>query len=1026
MQQNNWENPQLLQINRELSHVTLVPYQDQATALSGKREQSNRFQLLNGNWKFKYYASPNEAPEDFPTTAPQDWETIPVPGHWELNGYGHPHYTNVIYPFTVDPPRVPQENPVGLYSHDFEVAQEWLQGQVFLVFEGVDSCFSVWINNQFVGFSKGSRIPAEFNIRPYLQAGTNTLAVQVIKWSDGSYLEDQDMWWLSGIFRDVYLFATPDVHVRDYYIQTWFDEAYQDATLDVRVSLQNYGDVTSGNQKVSLQLVDADGNPMLVEPLQQTVVAEAKQEVILNFTASVIGPHKWSAETPYLYKLLITLADQNDQVAEVVSSHVGFRQVEIKDKLLQLNGTPLMIKGVNRHEFDPDTGRVISVESMLRDIHLMKQFNINAVRTSHYTNDPKWLDLCDQYGLYLIDEADVECHGFGLTGDMHELAENPDWEGAFVDRGVRMVERDKNHPAVIIWSMGNESGFGRNFEAMAAAMREVDKTRPLHYEQAFEKPVVDIISPMYMSVEGIQNYATDPEKYRPLILCEYAHAMGNGPGGLKEYWDAFYKHELLQGGFIWEWVEHGIRQQTPDGTEFFAYGGDFGEYPHDGNFCTDGLVNPDRDPHSGLWDYKYLIQPVKVEPLDLAKGTFKIRNDYAFLSLSHLEGRWEVVRDGQTLQSGTLPMVEVGPQQETTLTIPFEKVQGVPGAETWLNIGFYLREGTPWAKAGHEIARVQFELPSSEAPRQKVNVANLPAVQWNESKHEIKVQGQDFSLAFDKAEGQISQLNCGGVELFEQGPQFNFWRAPTDNDQSIAQQWRNAGFHTLIPKTLEVKSESSDGKVASITAVIAIGAPGAKPAFHCTTEYRVYGSGDIIVHNVIEPREGLPYLPRVGMQAVLPAEFSTFTWYGLGPRESYADRKSGAFVGVYSGSVQEHYYAYLKPQENGNKTDVRWATLTNDQGVGLLAVGMPLLNVSAHHFTPEDLTKAKHPHEIQFWDEVILSLDYQQHGIGTQSCGPGPLPPYLLQAERMEFSFRLRPFNGKIEKPAELSRSRFE
>lgn len=1025
MPANIWENPQLVEINREPPHVTLVPYQDQASALSGERHVSARWQLLNGQWKFKYCAAPADVPPDFPATIMQDWAEIPVPGHWELNGYGHPHYTNVIYPFVVDPPRVPAANPVGLYQHEFEVPQAWLDGQVFIVFEGVDSCFSLWVNGHSVGFSKGSRIPAEFNIRPFLQAGQNTLAVQVYKWSDGSYLEDQDMWWLSGIFRDVYLFATSDVHARDFQVETRFDDAYENATLTARVAVRNYGDAPVTGYQVTLELLDAAGNQVFEQPLRQAFDLAAQQENDLNFSAAIAQPKKWTAETPYLYKLLITLWDQDGKTLEVETCKVGFRQVEIKDGLLQLNGVPLMIKGVNRHEFDPDTGRVISIDSMVRDIRLMKQFNINAVRTSHYTNDPKWLDLCDEYGLYLIDEADVECHGFGMTGDINELAEHPDWEKPLVDRAVRMVGRDKNHLSVLIWSLGNESGFGRNFEAMAAAIRALDPTRPLHYEQAYENPVVDIISPMYMSVEGIQAYATDPDKYRPLILCEYAHAMGNGPGGLKEYWEAFYKHERLQGGFIWEWVEHGIRQKTATGEEFFAYGGDFGEYPHDGNFCTDGLVNPDRDPHSGLWDYKYLIQPVKVEAVDLARGTVKVRNDYAFDTLEHLEGRWSLVRDGETLQSGTLSPLAIAAQQAQTLTLPYALPSAVPGAETWLNVGFYLKAATPWAEAGHEVARTQLALPPASAKLLVIKSASLPPVTCEETQANITVTGQNFSLVFDKALGIIKDLRYGGVALLEQGPQFNFWRAPTDNDASIAQQWRKAGLHTLVYKVLEISSTLEDN-AALIKVVTAVGASGAKPAFRCASEYRIYGSGDIVIHNVVEPREDLPDLPRVGMQATLPGAFNHFAWYGLGPRESYADRQSGAFVDVYAGGVQEQYYPYLRPQENGNKTEVRWATLTNEGGIGLLVVGMPLLNVSAHHFTPHDLTGATHPHELEFRDEVVLSLDHQQHGIGTQSCGPGPLPQYQLKAERVEFSLRLRPFDRQHENPVELSRLGFE
>jgi beta-galactosidase/beta-glucuronidase len=1027
---NDWENPQLLHVHRERPRATLVPYQDETTALSGQRRASDRFRLLNGDWQFLYCAEPADVPNAFPTGAAPEWDTIPVPGHWELNGYGRPHYTNVIYPFSVDPPRVPQENPVGLYRHDFQVRQEWLDGQVFLVFEGVDSCFSLWVNGRYAGLSKGSRVPAEFNIRPFLQGGANTLAVQVWKWSDGSYVEDQDMWWLSGIFRDVYLVATPNLHIRDVQVQTVFDEAYQDATLTVRAVVMNHSAQDVAGHKLALRLLDADGGEVWVQHEAVSVAAQA--ETTITVATRLERPEKWSAEAPYLYKLLLILSDAQGAALEVQVCNVGFRQVEMKHNLLHLNGVPLLIKGVNRHEFDPDTGRVLSEESMIRDIRLMKQFNINAVRTSHYTNDPRWLDLCDRLGLYLVDETDMECHGFCPAGDCHELAQHPDWQAAFVDRAVRMVERDKNHPSVIIWSLGNESGMGPNFEAMAAAIRERDATRPVQYEQAFEHPVTDIVCPMYTSVEGIEAYAGDPNKYRPLILCEYAHAMGNSPGGLQEYWDAFRRHRLLQGGFIWEWCDHGLRQRTAAGEEFYAYGGDFGDEPNDDNFCCDGLVSPDRDPHSGLWDYKYLIQPVQIEPVDVSQGlnhgTLKIRNDYAFLSLAHLEGRWELVRDGAVLQSGAVPTLAIAAGQAAEIRLPLEPAapgNAPSGAETWLNVGFYLKQDTPWAPAGHEVARVQFELPAQPQPPETVKRGTLPRLECCESERLVEIAGPDFALRFDKTHGCLAALDYAGASLLQQGPRFNFWRAPTDNDRNFEPEWRRAGLHQLKQRVLEVAADLGDPQAAVITCRTSIGPAGAKPAFLCSSQYTIYGSGDIVLRHRVEPRAGLPNLPRVGLQAMLPGEFCQLRWYGLGPRESYSDRKSGAFVGLYEGLVREQLYPYVKPQESGNKCDVRWASLTNEAGIGLLIVGMPRLNVSAHHFTPEDLAAARHTYELKPRAEVVLGLDHRQAGIGTNSCGPGPLPCYVLAPEPVEFSLRLRPFSTQKNDPFQLSKIDF-
>jgi beta-galactosidase/beta-glucuronidase len=660
---NDWQNLQVVGRNKEPGHATLVPYADDVTALGGDREASPYFKSLNGDWKFKYAPNPASAPADFyeDDFEASEWATISVPGNWQLRGYDRPIYTNVQYPFPIDDlPRVPEDdNPTGCYRRTFTLPREWDGRQIFLLFEGVDSAFHLWINGQMVGYSQGSRLPAEFNVTPYVHAGENTLAVRVYRWSDGSYLEDQDFWRLSGIYRDVYLWAAPPVHVRDFWVRTDLDEAYQDAVLKVRAKVWNYGHEDVAGYSVEVRLSDADGRPTFTKPLSGQVAVEAGGKVTLDLEQPVTNPEKWSDEQPYLYTLLIFLKDAAGNILEVESCQVGFRKVEIRDGQIHVNGAPILLNGVNRHEHDPDTGHTVTVESMLQDIHLMKQFNINAVRTSHYPNHPRWYDLCDQYGIYVFDEANIESHGV-----WDRLTKDPKWKTAFLERGIRMVESDKNHPCVIVWSLGNESGYGPNHEALADWIHEHDPTRPVHYESATQwrsyegpetAPCIDMVSVMYPPVDRIVEMAQTPRETRPLVMCEYAHAMGNSCGNLKEYWEAVEGYKRLQGGFIWDWVDQGIRQVTDDGEEWFAYGGDFGDQPNDGNFCINGLIWPDREPHPALWEVKKVLEPVRVEPVDLAAGQVRISNEYRFSDLSGLDVSWTLTAHGQVLQYGDLP-----------------------------------------------------------------------------------------------------------------------------------------------------------------------------------------------------------------------------------------------------------------------------------------------------------------------------------------------------------------------------------
>lgn len=1127
---NDWENPKVFGINKQPDHATLMPYATREQALTGRRLESPFCRLLNGEWRFLYHKRPADVQPGFETVDYNDqaWDTIPVPSNWEMMGdilhgkpkYDPPHYTNVTYPFPIDRlPGVPEDdNPVGLYRTTFSVPEEWGSRQTFITFDGVDSAFYLWINGERVGYSEDSRGPAEFNLTPYLRPGQNVMALQVYRWSDASYLEDQDFWRLSGVFRDVYLWSSAELHVRDFFVRTELDKAYCDATLRVRCNVRNYGSQPHAGS-LTIELIDAMGSAVF-PPLSATVSVAAGAEEVVEFSQLVANPAKWSDEFPNLYSLLIALANEDGIVREVESSRVGFRQVEIIDGALCLNGVPLEIRGVNRHEHDPDHGHTISEANMVRDILIMKRFNINAVRTSHYPDVPRWYELCDEYGILLCDEANLETHG---VWDL--LTKDPLWEDAFVDRARRLVERDKNHPSIIYWSLGNESGYGPNHDAMAAWIRANDPTRPVHYHPAEDASVIDILGPMYPSVARIIDMATNGDT-RPIIMCEYAHAMGNSNGNLVEYWDAVRGHRRLQGGFIWEWADHGIRRVTDDGVEWYAYGGDFGDTPNDANFVADGLVSPDRDPHPGMWEYKKVLEPVVVTPLSPLAGRLLVTNRHHFADLSYLRITWDVTADGKVLQSGELPSLSTRPGESSEIVVPFTTPKLTAGTDYWLTVRFALKQETLWAAAGHEVAWSQIALPIMVPPALVTYVNQMPPLELVQETNGFSVLGRDFSLVFDGESGRISSFRSQGSELVAAGPALNLWRAPTDNDantwgdQRAAIRWRDVGLNLLEEHSdgvavervsnqevrvtvrtasmsqvdaavqqekrwrermdnlamllthrvdeqqvrqmsatfgfdyAELAGNDSRAKVAALVGEIeragrvpqlidmlnglmqsdlgaaipddvkkllagmsgksqeelkAIGAGGAA-RFDAEYTYRILGSGDVIVDVHLVPSGALPpFLPRIGLSMELPADYETFTWYGRGPHENYRDRKASTAVSVYSGSVSEQLYPYIMPQESGNKTEVRWAALTDAAGAGLLVIAMPTLEVSTHHFTAQDLTSAQHTFDLQPRPEVILNLDYAQGGLGNGSCGPGVLEQHQLKAEEVRFQVRLCP-----------------
>jgi beta-galactosidase len=1031
----DWENPDVVGRNKEPGHVTYIPFADVSAALNNELEQSPFYVSLNGLWKFNWVRKPADRPmnfykDDFDVSR---WDDIRVPANWELQGYGIPIYTDVDYPFPANPPHIPHEyNPVGSYRRSFRVPDTWKGRQVFLHFGGVKSAMYVWVNEKAVGYSQGSKTPAEFNITSHVHEGENTLSVEVYRWSDGAYLEDQDYWKISGIERDVFLFSTPNVMIRDFFVVTDLDESYTDGWLEVTVEMNNYFKRTVGKHFVQVDLFGKDDKPVFERPLRKEFEFDGFGRVEVKFRHPVENPMKWSAETPYLYSLVLSLLDDKGRTIEVLGCKTGFRKVEIKGGQLLVNGLPIMIKGVNRHEHEPETGRVVSEEYMMKDIQLMKQFNINAVRTSHYPNVPRWYELCDQYGLYVIDEANIESHGMGYRPD-RTLGNKPAWRKAHLERTIRMVERDKNHPSIIIWSLGNEAGDGVNFEATYAWIKKRDSSRPVQYEQAGIRPHTDIVCPMYRQIHHLEEFLRRGLDKRPLILCEYAHAMGNSVGNLQDYWDYFENHRELQGGFIWDWVDQGLLKHTEGGEEFWAYGGDFGPpgTPSEKNFCINGLVFPDRKLHPHIWEVKKVYQPIKISPVNLKTGRVKILNSYDFTNLDNFEATWTVTEGAKEIARGTLPEMNVTPHRSRVVTLSLPRIQPEPGAEYFLRLSFSLREATSLLASGHEVAWEQFKLPVFKSALQ-MEIQEFPSVSLREREGIIEIEGKNFTITFNKRTGTLSSLVFENTELIQSGPTPNFWRAPTDNDfgwnmPRRLKIWKDAGSERIVESIIGKRSSAREVQVHVVSSI-----PAGESKYFTT--YRIFGSGDIIISISFVPGSSeLPELPRFGMKMTLPVDFDRISWFGRGPHENYSDRKTGSPAGVYSGEVMDLYHPYIRPQENGNRIDVRWIALSNDKGIGLLAVGMPLLSFSAHHFKEEDFDSGlekqqRHTFHLKKRSLVSLKLDYRQMGVGGDTSWgerARPHPEHRLPAQEYSYSFRLRPFSIKEEKPMVLSRQKF-
>jgi beta-galactosidase len=1033
----DWDNVSVFKVNVERPHASMMIYPSSELAVQGNRSRSPWFRSLNDGWKFNCAGSPAARPvgffrQDFDDSA---WRTIPVPSNYQLQGCDIPIYTNVAYPFPMDtagPPVVPKQgNSIGSYRTYFTMPDDWAGRQVFVHFDGVDSAFYLWVNGNKVGYNEDSRTDAEFNITQYVKAGKNLIAAEVYRFSDGSFLEDQDMFRLSGIYRDVYLWSTGNQHIRDFEVQTDLDENYCDARLTVKLNVINYGRKPAQGS-VSVEILDPAGRTVL--PPQIHKLQYDAGETAASFTMPVSNPKKWTAETPNLYKILLTLNGAGGKPIEVIPVDTGFRKIEIRDARLYINGQKILLKGVNRHEHSPDTGHYLSREMMIRDIELMKRFNVNAVRTSHYPNAPEWYELCDRYGLYVMDEGNIECHAYGLN-DNNRLANDPEWAPLFLDRFQRMVERDKNHPSVILWSMGNECGDGPNNAEVYRWSKQRDPSRPFHYEgnSRYNCESSDINSWMYPTPEETARLAKKrPDK--PLLLVEYTHAMGNSNGALKEYWDIFYSGINAIGAFVWDWVDQGFRQRIPDEygepgkpDTFLAYGGwweDKAGIYNDNNFCQNGLVDADRNPHGGLWALKYVYRYLHASAVDLKAGKIKVRNWFDFVNPADLiEGAWEVKADDRMIGSGMLAALNIDPHQEKEFSMPLPFIKPQPGVEYWLNISFLLKNDTAWAKKGHEISWEQFKLPF-QAPAQPTDEARIPPLAISDAGDRTRFSGPDFAMTFDKQLGSVTHYFYRGKLLLERGAQPDFWRAMTDNDTGAwraiqpsaaknpaldIEVWREQG---PAWKILDTQIRRIDDRSARIALSGELPAVGAK----YTMIYTIFGNGEIEVEGSYDPgKKQVPMMPRFGMELIMAPGYENMAWYGRGPAPTYVDRDYER-VGVYGSTVDQQWNEFSQPQENSNKTDVRWVTLTNQDGIGLRATGMPLLSVSAYHHPKSEIERADYAFKMTRRPQIYLNLDLRQMGVGgTNSWTPNayPLELYRIRGdEPHSYKYRLTPIHA--------------
>ena len=1054
LQRRDWETPLSVQINQEKAHSPLNAYKSVDDA---RQKMNAQKQLLNGQWDFKLLDKPEDVDDTFLSEASEGWQSVPVPSNWQLQGFDKPIYCNVKYPFAVNPPFVPKDNPTGLYRTEFEITQAQLSQRNHVIFEGVNSAFHLWCNGQWVGYSQDSRLPSEFDLSALLQLGKNRLSVMVIRWSDGSYLEDQDMWWLSGIFRDVVLLTKPQTQIRDVFITPSLDACYRDASLSVKTTIQTHADIALKSCKVSVQVFDGDA-PICEAHTAQTnnkrIDEKGGLDDVVFHNIAIQNPQKWSAETPKLYRCVVSLLDYHDNVLDVEAYDIGFRQVEILNGQLCVNGKPLLIRGVNRHEHHPENGHAVTEADMLADIKLMKQNNFNAVRTAHYPNHPRWYELCDELGLYVVDEANIETHGMFPMG---RLAADPQWAGAFMSRYTQMLERDKNHASIIIWSLGNECGYGASHDAMYAWSKNVDPSRPVQYEGGGSNTsATDIICPMYARVDSdlkddavpkysIKKWLSMPGETRPLILCEYSHAMGNSLGNFDEYWQAFREYPRLQGGFIWDWVDQGLSKQDENGTRYWAYGGDFGDDINDRQFCINGLLFPDRTPHPSLFEAKYSQQHLQFSLVPRSTSTppagttrnaneyhLSVYSDYVFRRTDNEKLVWRLMQDGREVEQGSIEL-DIAPQS----TVIFEiktNTTFAPGAQYHLNLDVALAHDCSFAPAGHVMATEQFSLVNSLslgkllAPPIVSPKHSQTAFKVHDDNAAIIVEGHNFTIGFDKESGLINKWQQGSELVIASGFEDNFYRAPLDNDIGISEienvdpnaweaRWSRAGIGKWQRscRHIEVLSSLSDVRViclfdyeyavenadADADADAEAGVQATTNTLQAQTKwtYNIDAKGKLTVDVDVRLNEALPPLPRVGLSLTLEnLPQPSVSWLGLGPFENYPDRKAAARYGAFSLPLNELHTPYIFPTDSGLRSDCTQLQINNLQVNGAFYF-------AASEYSPSTLAAAKHTNELRADKVIHVHIDHQHMGVGgDDSWSPSTHKAYLLEAKHYRYS----------------------
>jgi len=1018
-----WENPQLTAINKLETKATFYHFPNKAKAKTVKREQSPFFQSLNGTWKFKLYDSPFATSQNIFKTTYNDttWDNILVPSCWQMHGYDKNHYTNSQMPFVNTPPQVPEKNPTGVYRRSFEIPKNWANRRIVLHFGSAESVLIVYVNGIEIGLSKDSRIPAEFDITKYVKKGKNLLIAKVIQWSDATFLEDQDQWWMAGLPREVYLYSSPVEYIKDFFANGNLTEDYQKGLLDFSADFI-LNDISQKDYFAEVELLKPNGSSVFKKPLQIAIPTEKdpyrdRRNVPMIRAKEVFNnPQIWSPETPSLYTVVVSLYNSQKKLIDCTASKIGFRKVEIKERQLLVNGKKQLIRGVNRHEHDDKLGKAITRDLMKKEVILMKQLNFNAVRTSHYPNDPYFYDLCDQFGLFVIDEANLETHG-----NYSSLCNSPLWSNAFLERAVRMVMRDKNHPSIILWSLGNESGYGANHDAMAGWVRYYDPSRPLHYEGAIREAgwdkahaSSDIICPMYSSIEKITDWVKTNKDPRPLILCEYSHAMGNSNGSFKEYWDAFRKFDGLQGGFIWEWKDHGILTKNKNNQPFWAYGGDFGDKPNDANFCLDGIIWPNLKPHPAFSEIHKCQQSFQFE-VTKKIDQYKITNEFSYTALSKCDVFWSFTYQNAIIKKGIISDFEVLPGKSNIITIKRPKFSQAPGSELFINFEVCLKKNLSWAKKGHLIAKEQIQL----GFKQKLSVKPKSSrLEFSQNNGCFVVTGKGFSYSFSESTGAIQQIAWNqNTFLTNEAPEINLVRAPTDNDgikilnknmNASIKKWYEWDLFNLTTKIKSIKI-SGDDKNSFVTVLKTLSSSTVPNAFQIKEVFTINTQGELIIAMEVDVNKKITDLPRVGYIFQLKNQFDQLTWFGRGPEETYNDRNYGCHVGLFHSSVKDQYIPYGMPQEHGNHNETRWLTLADKNKIGLYIEGATLIDCGASHFRVKDLHESKHPTDLVMRKEVNLYIDLKQKGLGTGSCGPQTLPAYCLNENKYYFSFKIAP-----------------